>query len=396
MWISPLSSDISRSGLAASDLSANAVQSEIRAMTVECDRVQGINLAQGVCDTGVPHPVAEAALAAIRDGFNIYTRLDGIAPLRTAIASKLAAHNGIQADPERGVLVTSGATGAFHAACLALLNPGDEVILFEPFYGYHRSTLASQRVTSVTVPLSPPDWSVDFERLRHAIGPRTRAIVINTPSNPLGKVFSRAELESIAALAQEFDLFVFTDEIYEYFVCDGAQHISFASLPGMAERTITISGFSKTFSVTGWRLGYLAADPKWIPAIGYFHDLTYVCAPSPLQHGAAVGLLQLPDSFYADLAREYQQKRDMLVAALAGAGMPPHVPQGAYYILADVSALPGSDAREKARWLLAKTGVAAVAGTAFFTGGRGENLLRFCYAKQSGALAEACQRLRML
>jgi aminotransferase len=312
MWISPLPSDVSRRGLATSELAANAVQSEIRAMTVECDRLQGINLAQGVCDTGVPHPVAEAALAAIRDGFNIYTRLDGIAPLRAAIARKLAAHNGIQADPERGVLVTSGATGAFHAACLALLNPGDEVILFEPFYGYHRSTLASQRVTSVTVPLSPPDWSVDFDRLRHAIGPKTRAIVVNTPSNPLGKVFTKTELEAIAALAEETDLFVLTDEIYEYFVCDGAQHISFASLPGMAERTITVSGFSKTF------------------------------------------------------------------------------------IMADISDLPGSDAREKARWLLAKTGVAAVAGTAFFTGGRGENLLRFCYAKQSGALAEACQRLRAL
>lgn len=396
MWISPLPSDISRRGLAASELAANAVQSEIRAMTVECDRVGGINLAQGVCDTGVPHPVAEAALAAIRDGFNIYTRLDGISTLRAAIAQKLAVYNQLAVDPERGVLVTSGATGAFHAACLALLNPGDEAILFEPFYGYHRSTLLSQRVRPVTVALQAPDWGVDPDRVRAAITPNTRAIVLNTPSNPLGKVFTQAEMEAIAAIAEEFDLFVFTDEIYEYFVCDGARHISFATLPGMAARTITMSGFSKTFSVTGWRLGYLAADPQWIPAIGYFHDLTYVCAPSPLQHGAAAGLAQLPQSFYTGLAQEYQQKRDMLVAALADAGMPAYVPQGAYYILADVSALPGENARDKARWLLARTGVAAVAGTAFFTHGRGENLLRFCYAKQTDALAEACQRLRAL
>ncbi len=365
-------------------------------MSVESDRVQGINLAQGVCDTDPPISVVEAAIAAIRDGQNIYTRLDGISTLRTAIARKLAHYNHLVSDPESGILVTSGATGAFHAACMALLNPGDEVVLFEPFYGYHRNTLQSLGMKAVAVLLNAPHWELDPDRLKKSITAKTRAIVINTPCNPSGKVFTRAELESIAALAEQHDLFVITDEIYEYFLCGDAEHVSFASLPGMAERTITMSGFSKTFSVTGWRLGYLAADPKWVPSIGYFHDLTYVCAPSPLQHGAAAGLVALPDDFYRELAVEYQQKRDQLVDALTAAGLVPSIPDGAYYILADASRVPGETAKAKARNLLARCGVAAVAGTAFFTEGRGENLLRFCYAKRSAPLAEACQRLRAL
>lgn len=365
-------------------------------MSVECDRVQGINLAQGVCDTELPEPVVQAAIAAIQEGHNIYTRLDGIAKLRAAIARKFAHYNGLACDPESEILVTSGATGALHAACMALLNPGDEVVLFEPLYGYHRNTLTSLRVTPVTVALDAPGWELDPERLQRAVTGKTRAIILNTPCNPSGKVFPRRELEAIAAVAEKHDLFVITDEIYEYFLCDGAQHISFATLPGMRERTITISGFSKTFSVTGWRLGYLAADARWTPSIGYFHDLTYVCAPAPLQHGAAAGLLELPDDFYTQLARDYEAKRDQLMAALTVAGLTPTVPQGAYYILADASRLPGETARDKARYLLARSGVAAVAGSAFFTEGRGQNLLRFCYAKRPGPLAEACERLRAM
>jgi aminotransferase len=379
-----------------SDLSADIQQSEIRAMSVESDRVNGINLAQGVCDTEVPTPVAEAAITAIRDGLNIYTRLDGIAPLREAIARKLAHYNGLKCDSDMNLLVTSGATGAFHAACMALFDSGDEVLLFEPFYGYHRNMLLSMRAKPVTVLLDAPRWELNSDRLKKAITPQTRGIVVNTPCNPSGKVFSRAELEEIAALAAEHDLFVITDEIYEYFVCGNARHLSFASLPGMAERTITISGFSKTFSVTGWRLGYLAADAKWIPSIGYFHDLTYVCAPAPLQHGATAGLDQLGDNFYRELAANYERKRDALVDALDAAGMTPSIPDGAYYILADASEVPGKTAKEKARNVLSQCGVAAVAGSAFFTEGRGEGLLRFCYAKQDDALKEACRRLRSL
>lgn len=396
-FIMPTAS-MTATNLYLSDLAPNTTQSEIRAMTVACAAVDGINLAQGVCDTDPPHPVVEAAISAIRSGHNIYTRLDGIAPLRAAIAQKFSTFNGITVDPDQEVLVTSGATGALQAALLALLNPGDECLVLEPFYGYHVSTLRSQRVVPVIVPLEAPEWVLDLDRLNAAITPRTRAIILNSPSNPSGKVFSQPELELLADFAIKHDLFVFTDEMYEYFIYDGARHRSIAALSGMAERTITISGFSKTFSVTGWRLGYLAADARWLPAIGYFHDLTYVCAPSPLQHGAAAGLLALPTSFYEELAAEYQIKRDALCAALTQAGLTPSIPTGAYYILADTTRIPGADAKQKARKFLADTGIAAVAGSAFFGNSadgtnRGENLLRFCFAKKSAELEEACRRI---
>jgi aminotransferase len=386
------------SNLRLSDLAPHFIQSEIRAMTVACTDAGGINMAQGVCDTDPPHPVVEAAIEAIRSGQNIYTRLDGIAPLREAIAQKLASFNGLSLDPHSQVLVTSGATGAMNAALLALLNAGDECIMLEPFYGYHASTLRAMRAVPVVVPLAGTAFALDTDRLRASITPRTRAMILNSPSNPSGKVFSRSELEALAQIAIEHDLFVFTDEMYEYFVYDGARHLSIATIPGMAERTITISGFSKTFSVTGWRLGYLAASERWLPAIGYFHDLTYICAPSPLQHGAAAGLLQLPQSFYTDLADEYQGKRDALCASLTRAGLTPSVPAGAYYVLADATNIPGADAKQKSRRLLADAGIAAVAGSAFFANDAaginpGENLLRFCFAKKHDELTEACRRL---
>jgi aminotransferase len=381
---------------ALSQLAPGAMQSEIRAMSVECDLVGGINLAQGICDTPVPAPVQEAAIQAIHDGHNIYTRLDGIARLRQAIAQKQQREYGLDYDPESEILVTSGATGGLHAAVMALLNPGDEVLLFEPFYGYHLATLRSLRVHPVLVPLAEPEWALDLDALQAAITPRTRALILNTPSNPCGKVFSRQELEAIAALAIEHDLFVFTDEIYEYFVYDGRRHISPATLPGMKERTVAISGFSKTFSVTGWRLGYVTASAEWLGAMSYFHDLTYVCAPSALQHAAAAGLEQLPASFYTQLAADHQAKRGRILGALRAAGLEPSVPAGAYYVLASAARLPGKNAAEKARHLLASTGVAAVAGSAFFRHGRGESLLRFCFAKKDHELDDACERLQRL
>ena len=384
------------SRLALSELAPGAMQSEIRAMTTECDRIGGINLAQGVCDTPVPAPVEAEAIAAIRAGHNIYTRLDGIARLRNAIAAKQQRDYGLVYDPETEVLVASGATGGLHAASMALLNPHDEVLLFEPFYGYHVATLKSMRVKPVLVPLAEPDWTLDIDALHAAITPRTRAILLNTPANPSGKIFSRAELEAVAAVCREHDLFLFTDEIYEYFVYDGNLHISPATLDGMRERTIVMSGFSKTFSVTGWRLGYVTADVKWMAAIAYFHDLTYVCAPSAFQHGAAAGLEQLPPAFYTQLASDHASKRGRIVAALRDAGLEPSIPAGAYYVLANATRLPGKTAAEKARHLLAATGVASVAGSAFFRHGRGEDLLRFCFAKRDNDLDEACARLRRL
>lgn len=384
------------SALSLSQLAPGALQSEIRAMSVECERIGGINLAQGICDTPVPASVEQAAIQAIRDGHNIYTRLDGIARLRKAIAAKQFRDYALDYDPDREILVSSGATGGFHAAAMALLNPGDEVLLFEPFHGYHVSTLKAMRVVPVFVPLAEPDWALDVDALRAAITPRTRALVLNTPANPSGKVFSRAELEAIAEVVLEHDLFLITDEIYEYFVYGAARHISPATLPGMKERTIVLSGFSKTFSVTGWRVGYVAADARWLGTMAYFHDLTYVCAPSALQHAVAAGLEQLGPEFYLQLAVDHESKRTRILSALRRAGLDPSVPAGAYYVLTKAAQLPGKTAAEKARFLLARTGVASVAGSAFFRPGRGEDLLRFCFAKKDHDLNEACERLATL
>ncbi len=392
--LTPTATYGSRLGL--SSLAPETFQSEIRAMTTECDLVGGINLAQGVCDTPLPAVVEAAAIQAIRDGQNIYTRCDGIARLREAIAAKQLRDYGLGYNAENEVLVASGATAGLHVAAMALLNPGDEVLVFEPFYGYHINTFKSLRIEPVLVPLAEPEWQLDIDALHAAVTPRTRAILLNTPANPTGKIFTRPELEAIAQLCIERDLFLFTDEIYEYFVYDGARHLCPATLPGMRERTIVISGFSKTYSITGWRVGYAVADARWMPAMAHFHDLTYVCSPAPFQVATAVGLAQLPPSFYTQLAADYQSKRGRLAAALDAAGMSPHVPPGAYYIMASAQRLQGKDAAERARHLLRATGVAAVAGSAFFRPGRGENLLRFCFAKQDVELDEACARLRKL
>jgi aminotransferase len=390
----PMTTPASR--LALSQLAPGTVQSEIRAMSVACEQMGGINLAQGVCDTPVPAVVEETAIQAIRAGHNIYTRLDGIARLRNAIAAKQQRDYGLAYDPESEILVASGATGGFHAAAMALLNPGDEVLLFEPFYGYHVSTLKSLRIAPVLVPLAEPDWALDSDALKAAVTAKTRAIVLNTPSNPGGKVFSLAEIQEISAICLEHDLFLITDEIYEYFVYDGARHISAAALPGMKERTIVISGFSKTFSVTGWRLGYVTADRKWMGAMSYFHDLTYVCAPSAFQHGAAAGLEQLPASFYTELAASHLDKRTRMLSALTDAGLTPSTPAGAYYVLADATRLSGKTAAEKARHLLAVTGVASVAGSAFFRPGAGRTCCGSASRKKTTNWTKACARLSKL
>jgi aminotransferase len=372
---------------------AGLAQSEIRAMTQACAKVKGINMAQGVCDTPTPQVVLDGAERAIRRGVNTYTRFDGLQELRQAIARKTADYNGFAADPETEITVSAGATGAFHCASLALLNPGDEVILFEPYYGYHLSTLLAVEAVPRIVPLSGSEWRFSVDELAWAITPRTRAIVVNTPGNPSGKVFSRDELCGIAEVACRHDVFVFTDEIYEYFLYDGRTHVSVASLPGMAERTVTIGGYSKTFSITGWRIGYSIADARWAQLIGAMNDLLYVCAPAPLQVGVAVGIEELSSSFYDSLAREYQAKRDRFCLALEQAGLQPCVPEGAYYVLADVSHLPGRTGKERALFLLEKTGVAGVPGEAFFTEPQGHRFIRFSFAKTDADLDEACRRL---
>jgi aminotransferase len=353
-------------------------------------------MAQGVCDTPVPPVVLRAAALAMEQGKNVYSRFDGLLELRQAIAKKLAQYNGIVVDPETDVTVSAGATGSFHCACLALLNPGDEVILLEPYYQYHISALLAVQAVPVTVKMRAPDWTFSVAEVERAITPRTKAIIVNSPGNPSGKVFSRQELENIAAIAQSHDLFVFTDEIYEYFLYDGRTHVSVATLPGMAERTITIGGYSKTFSITGWRIGYSVAAARWAQAIGAMNDLLYVCAPTPLQAGVAVGIQELPDSFYHDLARDYQRKRDQFCQALAKAGLTPSIPQGAYYVLTDTSRLPGTTGKERAMFLLETIGLAGVPGEAFFSGADGRQFIRFSYAKTDADVDDACRRIARL
>jgi aminotransferase len=375
---------------------AGLAHSEIRAMTQACIEAKGLNMAQGVCDTPVPPTVLRAAAQAMEQGKNVYSRFDGLPELRQAIAKKLVQYNGIVADPETDVTVSAGATGAFHCACLALLDPEDEVVLFEPYYQYHISALLAVEAVPVVVKMRDPDWSFSGADIERVITPRTRAIIVNSPGNPSGKVFSRSELECIAAIAQQHDLFVFTDEIYEYFLYDGRTHVSLATLPGMADRTITLGGYSKTFSITGWRIGYSVASARWAQAIGAMNDLLYVCAPTPLQAGVAAGIQELPNSFYRDLARDYQQKRDRFCQALAKAGLTPSIPQGAYYVLADTSRLPGITGKARAMFLLEMIGLAGVPGEAFFSGPEGTQFIRFSYAKIDSDIDDACQRLARL
>jgi aminotransferase len=375
---------------------AGLAHSEIRAMTAACARVKGINMAQGVCDTPAPDNVIQAAQYAMEHGLNTYTRFDGLAELRQALSIKLAAYNHIIADPDTEITVSAGATGSFHCACLALLNPGDEVILFEPAYAYHINAILAVEAVPRIVAMHPPEWAFSLADVERTVTSRTKAIVVNTPGNPSGKIFTRMELENIAELADRHDLFVLTDEIYEYFLFDGREHVSVASLSGMAERTITIGGYSKTFSITGWRIGYSVAHARWAQLIGAMNDLLYVCAPAPLQYGVAIGIRELDQSFYTGLARDYQAKRDRFCEALSKAGLPPSVPQGAYYVLADVSRLSGETGKARAMYLLDRTGVAGVPGEAFFTGAEGHRFIRFCFAKTDADLDAACRRIEEL
>ncbi len=368
------------------------VQSDIRRMSRECERVGGINLGQGICDLPTIPELVEGATEAIASSKATYSKFEGIDPLRERIARKIERFNGFRVDPAREIIVTVGSTGGFAAAAMATLNPGDEVILFEPYYGYHLNTLKVLGAVAKFVPLQLPDWSIDFDQLRRAFGPKTKGVVICTPSNPCGKVFTREELQTIGALCREFGAWAFTDEIYEYIVYDGRRHLSMAAVDECRDVTITISGFSKTFSITGWRIGYVAADAKVAQPIGLVNDLFYVCAPTPLQWGVARAL-EIGEEYYRNLASDYQKKRDMLAAALEEGGFKPLVPQGAYYMLAEI---PDEfrNAAEAAAALIETARVASVPGPSFYASGRGDRLVRFCFAKDFDALEEACRRIR--
>jgi aminotransferase len=371
----------------------NLLQSEIRAMTRACNEVGGVNLGQGICDVPTPDLIKEAAYEAIRENQSIYTRHDGDAVLREAMARKFARYNGIPLNPDTEVVVTTGASGALAATLMALCDPGDEIILFEPFYGYHLNTALVAGMVPKIVPLHPPTFHLDLQRLRDTITPKTRAILVNTPVNPSGKVFSRDELVAIGAIATEFDLLVITDEVYEYMVYGDRQHVSMASLPGMRERTVTLGSYSKTFNITGWRIGYAVADASLAGPIGLLNDLYYVCAPAPLQRAVAVGIDRFQDDYYADLLQSYTDKRKQFCDTLVAIGLTPIVPDGAYYVLADITSLGCDDAKAAAMKLLYEAKVASVPGTAFFTGAEGQRLVRFCYAKQQPDLDRACEYL---
>jgi len=380
--------------LKPSEKTKDLKQSGIRAASIECAKIGGINLGQGVCDLPIPENIKREAAAAIEANKSLYSPCEGILELRQKIANKLAGFNNIKADPVTQILVTHGSTGAFVSAVNTLFNPGDEVILFEPFYGYHKNILALTNVNVSTVPLHPKDFSFDVKDIKKVITARTKGIIICTPCNPCGKVFSKEELLTIGKIAQEHNLYVITDEIYEYITYPGFEHISFASLENFAERTITISGFSKTYNMTGWRLGYVAGPADIIAKMALVQDLIYVCPVTPLQH-AVIAAFDIADDYYQKMRDKYLVKRDLVVKTLRDIGCELAVPQGAYYIMADVSQLGFADDEQAASTILAKAKVATVPGRAFYADpAKGKNIIRLCYALEEDKIALAMQQLK--
>jgi aspartate/methionine/tyrosine aminotransferase len=367
-------------------------ESVIRGMSRLAAEHGAINLAQGFPNFAAPDLVKEAAAKAIRDNINQYAITWGARRLREAVARKYSAWYGMSADPDAEITVTCGATEAMMAALLAMVNPGDEVIVLEPFYENYGPDTILCDAAPVYVPLFPGE-PLDLDRLAAAFGPRTRAIILNTPANPSGRVFTRTELEGIAALCQRHDAWAVTDEIYEH-IRYGAEHIPIATVPGMAERTITISGASKTFSITGWRIGTIVAPAGITDAIRKVHDFLTVGAPAPLQEAVATAMDGLPRTFYDHMAGEYLRRRDLLHRAIVGAGFRATAPEGAYYILADFSGLSDLDDTAFAHWLARERGVAPVPGSSFFSRPElGRRYVRFVFCKTDDLLEEAAARL---
>jgi aminotransferase len=357
--------------------------------------MKGVNLSQGVCDQPAPSAVKEAAKAAIDSDHATYTNLRGIIELRQAIAEKMRDFNGIECDPESEVAVNVGSAGSFACVLLSTLNPGDECVVFSPFYSYHVNALKLFDVNVKFVDLNPPEWSYDATKLEAAFTDRTRMILVCTPGNPTGKVFTEDELEHIARLADKHNAWIVTDEIYEY-ITYGREHISVGRFPQARERTLTISGASKTYAVTGWRVGYTVGPAEIIDRISVVNDLLYICAPAPLQYGIVAGM-NLSATYYEQMRAAYLAKRELLVDTLCEVGFTPFVPDGSYYMLASFEKGRWPDATAATEAILEQVGVAAVPGSAFYrTPADGENQLRFCYAKQMPDLEEACARLRRL
>ncbi|MDP9185289.1 MAG: aminotransferase class I/II-fold pyridoxal phosphate-dependent enzyme [Actinomycetota bacterium] len=379
--------------LRASRAASSFTESVIREMTRLAQVHDAINLGQGFPDFPAPSEVKMAAERAIADDHNQYPITWGVPAFREAIAATYARDYGMSVDPEMEICVTCGATEAMSAAFLGLLDPGDEVVVFEPFYESYGPDAILSGASLRYVTLRPPYWTFDPDALEAAVGPRTRAIVVGTPHNPTGKVFTREELSQIAALCVEHDVIAITDEIYEHITYDGATHIPIATLPGMADRTVTIGALSKTYAVTGWRVGWAIAAPPLMAGIRATHDFLTVAAATPLQM-AGVAALALPAGYYERMRAEYQERRDVMLRVLRDAGFTADVPQGAYYVMADISSLGQANDVAAARWLVEDVGVAAVPGSSFFSRPElGSHLLRFAFPKKLETLEEAGRRL---
>ena len=371
-------------------------ESVIREMTRHALAHGAVNLAQGFPDFPCPASLKDAACAAIAADHNQYAITWGVREFRETLAAKTAAHLDLEIDPETEITVTCGSTEAMIATLMALVDPGGEVVVFEPFYENYGpdAVLCGARPRYVPLRLTPHGWSFDPNELREAFGPQTRALILNTPNNPTGKVFTREELETISALCREFDVVAITDEIYEHILFDDAEHVALAGLPGMRERTVTVSGMSKTYSVTGWRVGYAIAPPPLTAAIRKVHDFLTVGAAAPLQH-AGITALEFPAGYYRDLAALYQAKRDRFLPVLEDVGFRCIRPQGAYYTMAEFKDLGPEDSTTFSLRLIREAGVAVVPGASFFSDPvAGDHLVRFCFCKRDETLDRAAERLR--
>ena len=378
------------------DRTLGITESVIREMTRLALKHNAVNLAQGFPDFPAPEIVKDAARQAIADDDNQYAITWGAKRFRDAIAAKYRRTYGLEIDPEREITVCCGSTEGMIASLLAVSNPGEEVIIFEPFYENFGPDTLLCGAGRKFVRLHPPDWSFDPQELRRAFSPKTKAIIINSPGNPTGQVFDLAQLQMIAELCQEFDALAITDEIYEHIIYDGARHIPMMTLPGMRERTILINSMSKTYAVTGWRVGWVLATPAITESVRKVHDFLTVGAAAPLQEAGAVAL-GLPESYYSELARHYTDRRDLMLQMLEGAGFRCTVPRGAYYVMADFSAMSQDDDVTFARHLIETVGVAAVPGSSFFANpAGGARWIRFCFPKKYDTLKEAQERLTKL
>ncbi len=377
----------------ASSKTLSLSESVIREMTRLADRHGALNLAQGFPDFSAPADIKSAAVKAIDSNVNQYSVTWGSPNLRQAVSEKARWFNRIESDPDENVTVTCGSTEAMMATVMALADPGDEVLMFEPAYENYVPSAVFAGATPKGVQLGP-EFAVDEEALKASFSSKTKLVLVNTPHNPTGKVMTKAELSLIADLCRDYDAIAVTDEIYEHILYDGREHVSLASLDGMAERTVTISGVSKTYTATGWRVGYAIADAPLTNAIRKVHDYMTVCAPAPLQEASAYAL-RLPKRFYSDLAKDYQKKRDVIVKGLKSVGFEFVEPEGAYYIFADFGGLSRKDDREFSHAMTTDCGVAVVPGSSFYMEGkRGRSRVRFSYSKKLSTLDLAVSKMK--